>query len=132
MCEQFVGRKGFGYLRRLPRLFRGSCLARQMRPNSDGLARSMNLKGMPHTIKIERRENELVVHLALLDGPHAKLPQGVLLHSEGWIDIGYGLRMFLVVGSASTTYRPPKLDEKRGFLSRLFLKKPEQPLLEAK
>jgi hypothetical protein len=90
------------------------------------------LKGMPHTIKIERRENELIVHLALLDGPRAKLPQGVLLHSEGWVDIGYGLRMFLVVGSANTTFQPPKLEEKRGFFGRLLGKKPEQPLLEAK
>jgi hypothetical protein len=89
------------------------------------------LKGMPHTIKIERRENELVVHLALLDGPHARLPQGVLLHSEGWVDIGYGLRMFLVIGSANTTYRPPTLEEKPGWRDRLFGRKP-QPLLDAK
>jgi len=91
-----------------------------------------SLKGMPHTIKIERRENELVVHLALLDGPRARLPHGVLLHSEGWIDIGYGLKMFLVIGSANTTYSPSKLEEKRGFLNRLFARRPQQPLLEAK
>ena len=90
------------------------------------------LRGMPHTIKIERKENELVVHLALLDGPHAKLPHGVLLHSEGWVDIGYGLRMFLVIGSANTTFVPPKLEEKRSLRERLFGKTPEQPLLEAK
>ncbi len=89
------------------------------------------MKGMPHTIKIERRENELVVHLALLDGPRARLPHGVLLHSEGWIDIGYGLKMFLVVGSANTTYRPPSLEEKRGWRERLLGRK-QQPLLEAK
>ena len=90
------------------------------------------LRGMPHTIKIERKENELVVHLALLDGPHAKLPHGVLLHSEGWVDIGYGLRMFLVIGSANTTFVPPKLEEKRSLRERLFGKTSEQPLLEAK
>jgi len=89
------------------------------------------LKGMPHTIKIERRENDLVVHLALLDGPRARLPHGVLLHSEGWIDIGYGLKMFLVVGSANTTYRPPLLEEKQGWRERLLGRK-QQPLLEAK
>ena len=90
------------------------------------------MKGMPHTIKIERRENELVVHLALLDGPHARLPHGVLLHSEGWVDIGYGLRMFLVIGSANTTYNPPKFEEKRGLVDRLLGRKSQPPLLEAK
>jgi len=90
------------------------------------------LKGVPHTVKIERRENELVVHLALLDGPHAKLPYGVLLHSEGWVDIGYGLKMFLVIGSANTTYNPSKLEEKKGLLSRLLSRRSEQPLLESK
>ena len=90
------------------------------------------MKGMPHTIKIERRENELIVHLALLDGPRPRLPHGVLLHSEGWIDIGYGLRMFLVIGSANTTYAPPKLEQKRSFLDRLLARKQEQRLLEAK
>ena len=88
------------------------------------------MKGMPHTIRIERRDNELVVHLALLDGPHAKLPHGVLLHSEGWVDIGYGLKMFLVIGSANTTYRPRSLEEKRGLLKRLFAGR--QPPPEAK
>ncbi len=90
------------------------------------------MKGVPHTVKIERRENELVVHLALLDGPHAKLPYGVLLHSEGWVDIGYGLKMFLVIGSANTTYNPSKLEEKKGLLSRLLSRRSEQPLLESK
>jgi len=89
------------------------------------------LKGMPHTIKIERRENELVVHLALLDGPRPRLPHGVLLHSEGWVDIGYGLKMFLVIGSSNTTYRPLALEEKRGWRERLLGRK-QQPLLEAK
>ena len=51
------------------------------------------MKAVPHTIKVERRGNELVVHLALLEGPHATLPGGILLHSEGWVDIGYGLKM---------------------------------------
>jgi hypothetical protein len=87
---------------------------------------------MPHTVKIERHENELVVHLALLDGPRPRLPHGVLLHSEGWIDIGYGLRMFLVIGSANTTFVPPRLEEKRRMIDRLLGRKPEQPLLEAK
>ena len=90
------------------------------------------MKGMPHTIKIERRENELIVHLALLDGPSPRLPHGVLLHSEGWVDIGYGLKMFLVIGSANTTYVPPRLEQKRTFLDRILGKKTEQPLLEAK
>jgi hypothetical protein len=87
---------------------------------------------LPYTIKIERSHNELVVHLALLEGPHAKLPGGVLLHSEGWIDIGYGLKMFLVIARSNTTYRPgTRIEEKRGLLGRLFGRK-EQPLLEAK
>ena len=90
------------------------------------------MKGMPHTIKIERKGNELVVHLALLEGPHTRLPNGILLHSEGWVDIGYGLKMFLVIGSANTTYRPSmRIEEKRGLFSRLRGRK-EQPLLEAK
>ncbi len=90
------------------------------------------MKGMPHTIKVERRHNELVIHLALLEGPHAKLPDGVLLHSEGWVDIGYGLKMFLVIGTTNTTYRPGTQLEERGFFKRLLGRKEKQPLLEAK
>lgn len=88
---------------------------------------------MPHTIKVERRGNELVVHLALLEGPHTKLPGGVLLHSEGWVDIGYGLKMFLVIGTVDTTIRSFKIitEERRSFTQRLFGRKP-QPLLEDK
>ena len=91
------------------------------------------MKGMPHTIKVERHGNELIVHLALLEGPHTKLPGGVLLHSEGWVDIGYGLKMFLVIGSVNTTIRSFKtiVDEKRSLAQRLFGRK-NQPLLEAK
>lgn len=87
---------------------------------------------MPHTIKVERRGNELVVHLALLEGPHATLPGGILLHSEGWVDIGYGLKMYLVIATVNTFLRPVKMvAENRGFLKRLFGRRP-QPLLEAK
>ena len=91
------------------------------------------LKGMPHTIKVERKGNELIVHLSLLEGPHAKLPDGVLLHSEGWVNIGYGLKMLLVIATLNTTYRSARLEyseQKRGFLNRLFGRK-EQPLLPA-
>jgi hypothetical protein len=89
------------------------------------------MRGMPHTVKVERRENELVVHVALLHGPDARLPGGVLLHTEGWVDIGYGLKMFLVIGSGNISYHPTQIQEKRGLFQRLFAKK-EQPLLEAK
>ncbi len=40
--------------------------------------------------------------------------------------------MFLVIGSVNTSYNPPRLEEKRGLLNRLFARKPQQPLLEAK
>ncbi|OLD02158.1 hypothetical protein AUG19_06700 [archaeon 13_1_20CM_2_54_9] len=91
------------------------------------------MKGMPHTVKVERRGNELIVHLALLEGPHPKLPGGVLLHSEGWVDIGYGLKMFLVVATVNTTIRSFKTitEEKRSFAQRLFGRK-SPPLLEDK
>ncbi len=90
------------------------------------------MRGMPHTLRVERRNNELVVHVALLHGPDAKLPGGVLLHSEGWVDIGYGLKMFLVIGSGNISYHPGKqIEEKKGLLQRLFARK-QQPLLEAK
>ncbi len=91
------------------------------------------MKGMPHTVKVERRGNELIVHLALLEGPHTKLPGGVLLHSEGWVDIGYGLKMFLVVATLNTTIRSFKTitEEKRSFAQRLFGRK-NPPLLEDK
>src|SRR5207245_1932371 len=64
------------------------------------------MRGMPHTVKVERHQNELVVHVALLHGPDARLPGGVLLHTEGWVDIGYGLKMFLVIGSGNISYHP--------------------------
>src|SRR5215471_20123239 len=88
----------------------------------------VELKGVPHTIKIERRGNELVVHLALLEGPHATLPGGILLHSEGWVDIGYGLKMYLVIATVNTILRPAKMvtEANRGLLKRLFGRK-EQP-----
>ena len=90
------------------------------------------MRGMPHTLKVERVGNELVVHVALLHGPDAKLPGGVLLHSEGWVDIGYGLKMFLVIGSGNISYHPSsQIGEKKGLLQRLFARK-QQPLLEAK
>jgi len=91
------------------------------------------LKAVPHTIKVERRGNELVVHLALLEGPHATLPGGILLHSEGWVDIGYGLKMYLVIATVNTQIRPLKMipEGKPGLLGRLLGKK-EQPILEAK
>jgi len=95
--------------------------------------RSITLKAVPHTIKVERRGNELVVHLALLEGPHATLPGGILLHSEGWVDIGYGLKMYLVIATVNTQIRSLKMipEGKPGILRRLFGKK-EQPMLEAK
>ena len=85
---------------------------------------------MPHTIKIERKGNELVVHLALIDSPRPTFPDGVLLHTEGWVDIGYGMKMFLVIGAANRTYHndPLLLHEKRGRFSWLRPKK-TQPLL---
>ncbi len=88
------------------------------------------LKAMPHTIKVERRNNELIVHLALLEGPHATLPGGVLLHSEGWVDIGYGLKMYLVIATVNTQIRPAKMiaQGKPGILKRLLGRK-EQPML---
>jgi len=89
------------------------------------------MRGMPHTVKVERHQNELVVHVALLHGPDARLPGGVLLHTEGWVDIGYGLKMFLVIGSGNISYHPKEIEEKKGLLQRLFPKK-QQPLLEAK
>jgi len=91
------------------------------------------LKAVPHTIKVERRGNELVVHLALLEGPHATLPGGILLHSEGWVDIGYGLKMYLVIATVNTQIRPLKMipEGKSGILRRLLGKK-EQPMLESK
>ena len=90
------------------------------------------MRGMPHTVKVERHQNELVVHVALLHGPDARLPGGVLLHTEGWVDIGYGLKMFLVIGSGNISYHPKEIEEKKGLLQRLFARKPQQPLLEAK
>ena len=90
------------------------------------------MRGMPHTVKVERHQNELVVHVALLHGPEAKLPGGVLLHTEGWVDIGYGLKMFLVIGSGNISHHPKEIEEKKGLLQRLFPKKQPQPLLEAK
>ncbi len=90
------------------------------------------MRGMPHTVKVERRNNELVIHVALLNGPDARLPNGVLLHSEGWVNIGHGLKMFLVIGSENMSYRASKvLEEKKGLFQRLFNKK-QQPLLEAR
>jgi len=91
------------------------------------------LKAVPHTIKVERRGNELVVHLALLEGPHATLPGGILLHSEGWVDIGYGLKMYLVIATVNTQIRPLKMirEGKPGILRRLLGKR-EQPMLESK
>jgi hypothetical protein len=89
------------------------------------------MRGMPHTVKVERHQNELVVHVALLHGPDAKLPGGVLLHTEGWVDIGYGLKMYLVIGSGNITYHPKQIEDKKSLIQRLFPKK-EQPLLEDK
>ncbi len=83
---------------------------------------------MPRTIKIERKGNELVVDLALIDSSRPTFPDGILLHTEGWVDIGYGIKMFLVIGSANRAYHNnPLLMNEKG--SRFgWLKKP-QPLL---
>src|SRR6266516_6050049 len=85
------------------------------------------MRGMPHTVKVERHQNELVVHVALLHGPDARLPGGVLLHTEGWVDIGYGLKMFLVIGSGNISYHPKEIEEKKGLLQRLFARRPHNP-----
>jgi hypothetical protein len=95
------------------------------------------LKGVPHTIKVERHGNELVVHLVLLGEPHPHWPSGIILSSEGWVDIGYGLHLFLAVAHGVPQHvAHPKLEyvgeRKKGFRERLFGKRPEQPLLEAK
>ncbi len=98
---------------------------------SESAIGAKSMRGMPHTLRVERRNNELVVHVALLHGPDARLPGGVLLHSEGWVDIGHGLKMFLVIASVNTSYRLKNIEEKKGLLQRLFARK-RQPLLEAK
>src|SRR5213083_1858227 len=81
------------------------------------------MRGMPHTVKVERHQNELVVHVALLHGPDARLPGGVLLHTEGWVDIGYGLKMFLVIGSGNISYHPKEIEEKKGLAPTPIRKK---------
>src|SRR5437660_11320690 len=90
------------------------------------------MRGMPHTVKVERHQNELVVHVALLHGRDARLAGGVFLDTEGWVDIGYGLKMFLVIGCGNISYHPKEIEEKKHSLQSLFARKPQQPLLEAK
>lgn len=90
------------------------------------------MRGMPHTVRVDRHRNELVVHVALLHGPDVKLPGGVLLHTEGWVDIGCGLKMYLVIGSGNISYHPEEVEEKKGLRQRLFGGKSPQPLLEGK
>ena len=93
------------------------------------------MKGIPHTIKVERKGNELVVHLVLLGEPHPHWPTGIILSSEGWVDIGYGLHLFLAVAHGIPQHVVhPKLEfieQKKGLRERLSGKQPQQKLLEA-
>ena len=90
-----------------------------------------DLRGIPHTIRVERKGNELIVHIALTERPDWDRT-GVILASEGWQNIGYGLKMQLTI--ASTNIALPKerikLVQKPGVLNRLRGKK--MPMLEDK
>jgi len=90
-----------------------------------------DLRGLPHTIKVERRGNELIVHIALTERPSWDRT-GVILASEGWQDIGYGLKMQLTIASTNVVLQKEriKLIQKPGILNRLRGKK--TPVLEDK
>ncbi len=90
-----------------------------------------NLRGIPHTIKVERKGNELIVHIALTERPSWDRT-GVILASEGWQDIGYGLKMQLTIASTNVILQKEriKLIQKPGILNRLRGKK--IPMLEDK
>ena len=90
-----------------------------------------DLKGIPHTIKVERKGNELIVHIALTERKSWDR-SGVILASEGWQDIGYGLKMQLTIASTNIVLHNEriKLLQKPGILNRLRGKK--IPMLEDK
>ena len=90
-----------------------------------------DLRGIPHTIKVERKGNELIVHIALTERPSWDRT-GVILASEGWQDIGYGLKMQLTIASTNIILQNEriKLIQKPGILNRLRGKK--IPMLEDK
>src|SRR2546427_11451703 len=89
------------------------------------------LRGIPHTIKVERKGNELIVHIACTESPSWDRT-GVILASEGWQDIGYGLKMQLTIASTNIILQNEriKLIQKPGILDRLRGKK--IPMLEDK
>jgi hypothetical protein len=91
----------------------------------------LDLKGIPHTIKVERVKNELVIHIALTERPSWG-KTGVILASEGWQDIGYGLKMQLTIASTNVAIRKERirLIQKPGIINRLRGKK--IPMLEDK
>ncbi len=88
-----------------------------------------DLRGIPHTIKVERKGNELIVHIALTERKSWD-HTGVILASEGWQDIGYGLKMQLTIASTNIVLQKEriKLIQKPGILNRLRGKK--IPMLE--
>src|SRR5205807_9620553 len=90
-----------------------------------------DLRGIPHTIKVERKGNELIVHIALTERKSWD-HTGVILASEGWQDIGYGLKMQLTIASTNIVLQKEriKLIQKPGILNRLRGKK--TPVLEDK
>src|SRR6266566_7556693 len=92
---------------------------------------AIDLRGIPHTIKVERKGNELIVHIALTERKSWD-HTGVILASEGWQDIGYGLKMQLTIASTNVILPKEriKLIQKPGILNRLRGKK--MPMLEDK
>jgi hypothetical protein len=89
------------------------------------------LKGIPHTIKVQRTKNELVIHIALTERADWD-KTGVILASEGWQDIGFGLKMQLTIASTNIVFGKEriKLVQKPGIMNRLRGKK--MPMLEDK
>jgi hypothetical protein len=99
--------------------------------NTNWFSGDCDLRGIPHTIKVERKGNELIVHIALTERPSWGRT-GVILASEGWQDIGYGLKMQLTIASTNVILQNEriKLIQKPGVLNRLRGKK--IPMLEDK
>ncbi len=79
---------------------------------------------MPHTIKVQRIKNELVIHIALTERPDWS-HTGVILASEGWQDIGYGLKMQLTIASTNIVLGKERirLVQKPGIINRIRGKK---------
>src|SRR5437879_8320202 len=90
-----------------------------------------DVKGITHTIKGERKGNELIVNIDLTERPSWDRT-GVILASEGWQDIGYGLKMQLTIASTNIILQNEriKLIQKPGILNRLRGRK--IPMLEDK